>query len=164
MDDSFQLVKRLDAVKGVWTGDKWKFYQGIVQHANEKGEYDLKKFNEMEVKLPEGPQAFVRTVKEPEEMSYWELKRYAKRIRHEGYDPTRYLVDMNIKLAFPLITFVMVILGIPIALGIKKGGTPLAVSVGIAVCFLYLLTLGFSRSLGLRGVLPPLFSAWLANE
>jgi len=33
----------------------------------------------------------------------------------------------------------------------------------MAVCFLYVLVLGLARSLGLAGVLPPLFSAWLAN-
>jgi lipopolysaccharide export system permease protein len=70
---------------------------------------------------------------------------------------------MNIKLAFPLINLVMVLIGIPIALGLKKGGTPLAVSLGIGVCFLYLINLGFTRSLGLSGVLPPYLAAWFAT-
>jgi len=51
----------------------------------------------------------------------------------------------------------------PLALNLKRGGMPLAVSLGMAVSFLYLLTLGISRSLGLSGVLSPLLSAWLAN-
>ena len=96
-------------------------------------------------------------------MSYWQLKRYAERIRLEGYDATEYLVDMNIKLALPFINIVMVFIGIPIALGLKKGGTPLAVSLGIGVCFLYLANFGISRSLGLSGLLPPVLSAWSAN-
>jgi lipopolysaccharide export system permease protein len=33
----------------------------------------------------------------------------------------------------------------------------------MAVSFLYLLTLGISRSLGLSGVLSPMLSAWIAN-
>jgi lipopolysaccharide export LptBFGC system permease protein LptF len=33
----------------------------------------------------------------------------------------------------------------------------------MAVCFLYVLILGLARSLGFAGILPPLFSAWLAN-
>jgi lipopolysaccharide export system permease protein len=96
-------------------------------------------------------------------MSYWQLRRYAERVRVEGYDATEYLVDMNIKLALPFINLVMVFIGIPVALGLKKGGTPLAVSIGIGICFLYLTNLGFSRSLGLSGILPPILSAWAAN-
>ena len=92
-----------------------------------------------------------------------ELKRYSERIRQEGYDNTRYLVDMNLKIAFPFISFIMVLVGIPIALGIKKGGTPLAVSVGIGGCFLYMITLSLSRSLGLSGIFPPALSASAAN-
>ena len=84
-------------------------------------------------------------------------------VRQEGYKNAKYLVDMNIKLAFPFISLILLTIGIPLALRVKKGGTPLAVSIGMAVCFLYILILGLSRSLGLAGVLPPLFSAWLAN-
>ena len=162
-DDSFQLVKRIDARKGIWTGDKWKILEGIVQSPREGNDYQLKRFDEIDLAIPEKPQDFVRAIPQPEEMSYWELRRYAEKIRHEGYDPTAYLVDMNIKLAFPLINLVMVLFGIPIALELKKGGTPMAVSLGVAVCFLYLVTLGLARSLGLSGILPPLLSAWLAN-
>ncbi|MCJ7594423.1 MAG: LptF/LptG family permease, partial [Desulfobacterales bacterium] len=102
-------------------------------------------------------------MKKPEEMSYWQLKRYAETVQKEGYDNTRYLVDMNLKIAFPFVGLVLVFVGIPLPLGLKKGGTPLAISLGMAICFCYVLILGFSRSLGLSGVLPPLLSAWLAN-
>jgi len=162
-DKSFQLVKRIDARKGIWTGHNWKIQEGIVQEANDDGGYSLMKFDEIEIELPEGPEVFVRPVRKPEEMSYWQLKRYAERVRVEGYDDTEYLVDMNIKLALPLVNLLMVLIGIPVALGIKRGGTPLAVSLGVGFCFLYLIHLGFLRSLGLSGMLPPGLAAWSAN-
>ena len=121
------------------------------------------KFDEIQIELPEGPEVFVRPVRKPEEMSYWQLKRYAERVRIEGYDDTEYLVDMNIKLALPLVNLLMLLIGIPVALGIKRGGTPLAVSLGVGFCFLYLINLGFLRSLGLSGMLPPVLAAWSAN-
>ncbi|MBN2061453.1 MAG: LptF/LptG family permease, partial [Deltaproteobacteria bacterium] len=74
-----------------------------------------------------------------------------------------YLVDMNFKIAYPLISFVLAILGIPVALNLKKGGMPLAITAGIGLCFLYMFMMSLSRSLGLAGVLPPIFSAWTAN-
>lgn len=162
-DKSFQLIKRIDARKGVWTGHNWKIQKGIVQEAKDEGGYSLMKFDEIQIELPEGPEVFVRPVRKPEEMSYWQLKRYAERVRIEGYDYTEYLVDMNIKLALPLLNLLMVLIGIPVALGIKRGGTPLAVSLGVGFCFLYLIHLGFLRSLGLSGMLPPVLAAWSAN-
>ena len=84
---------------------------------------------------------FVRDDKSAEEMSYWQLKRYAERAITEGYDATRNLVDMNIKISFPFIIFILILIGIPVALGIDRGGTPVAVSVGIGLCFLYMVFL-----------------------
>jgi lipopolysaccharide export system permease protein len=162
-DESFRVIKRIDGQKGIWTGKNWKIEKGMSQEIRDSGGYRLKKFDEIYLNIPESPETFVRPVRKPEEMSYWQLKRYAKRVREEGYDATEYLVDMNIKMAFPLINLVVVFFGIPIALGLRKGGTPLAVTLGVGVCFLYLTGLGFSRSLGLSGLLPPLMSAWAAN-
>lgn len=162
-DDSFRLTKRIDARQGVWDGEGWEIRKGIVQELRNDGGYDLEKFDKIYLVLPERPEAFTRVPKKPEEMSYWQLKRYAERIREEGYDATEYSVDMNLKLSYPLVNLILVLIGIPIALGVRKRRAPLAVSLGIGVCFLYLIGLGLSRSLGLSGLLPPVLSAWLAN-
>ncbi|HOP48346.1 MAG TPA: LPS export ABC transporter permease LptG [Desulfobacteraceae bacterium] len=162
-DAYYKVKKRIDARTGVWNGDSWELKEGIIQKLCDDGGYDFKRFAKTDAEIPEGPEAFVRTVKLPEEMSYWQLKRYAEKVRLEGYDAAGYLVDMNIKLAFPMINLIMTIIGIVIALGVKKGGTPVSVSAGVVFCFLYLVTLGFMRALGISGVLPPGLSAWMAN-
>ncbi len=162
-DDSFHLVKRIDAQRAIWAGDRWRVEEGIIQKMGDKGVYGLSRFKEIDLRLKETPESFLRTIKLPEEMSCWELRRYAEKIAIEGYDDTRFLVDMNVKLAFPLLSFVMVLVGIPITLGLKRRGTPLAVSLGIAACFLYYLVFGLAQSLGYAGVLPPVLSAWLGN-
>jgi len=162
-DHSFRLIERIDGKKAVWDGGKWKIEDGIIQRATEGGVYRPTSFTDLYLQLEETPETFIRREKEPEEMSYWQLKRYAKRVSMEGYDNTRYLVDMNFKIAFPFIILIMVLMGTPISLKVEKGGVALAIFIGIGVCFLYLVTLGFTRSLGLSGVLPPTLSAWLAN-
>ncbi len=58
----------------------------------------------------------------------------------------------------------MALIGVPVALWKKDMSTPVAVSLGIVLCFVYLLILGLSRTLGFAGILPPVFSAWLANS
>jgi lipopolysaccharide export system permease protein len=162
-DDDFALVMKVRGRQAVWTGENWRVLQGSVQTADFRGDYRYRQFRKLDLELAEGPEAFLKTVKRPEEMGYWELKRYAENIRREGYDAAPYFVDMHIKLAFPLVSFVMVLMGVPIALLRKQGGVPLSVSIGISVCFLYLLTLGVTRSFGLSGALPAVLAAWFAN-
>ena len=162
-DDSFELIKKIDAKRGTWIGKEWDIRDGIIQKRGKEGRFDVENFDKIRLRLPEGPETFKEIVKKPEEMSYWQLRRYAEAIQAEGYDAAEYLVDMHVKLAFPAISLVMALLGIPVVLRLKKGGTPLAVTLGIGLCFLYLVVLGLSRSLGLSGLLPPVLSAWLAN-
>lgn len=162
-DDDFALTMKVRGRRAVWTGENWRVLQGSVQTADSAGDYRYREFRKLDLELAEGPEAFLKNVRRPEEMGYWELKRYAANIRREGYDAAPYFVDMHIKLAFPLISFVMVLMGVPVALLRKQGGAPLSVSIGISVCFLYLLTLGIARSFGLSGALPPVLAAWFAN-
>ena len=162
-DDAFRPLKIVSAEKGKWLDGRWKMENGVVQRAKENGSYNLEKFKELDVDIPETPETFVRSERDPEEMSYWQLKRYAKRVGMEGYDNTRYLVDMNIKTSFPFVVVILATIGISLALKLKSGKAPLTVAIGIGLCFLYNLALGFSRSLGLSGIMPPIFSAWLAN-
>ena len=162
-DSAFRVAKRIEGRKAIWEGSHWRIENGILQELKENGQYGFTKFEAYALPIPETPETFMRGTRKPEEMSYWQLKDYAETVRQEGYKNAKYLVDMNIKLAFPFISLILLTIGIPLALSVKKGGTPLAVSIGMAVCFLYVLVLGLARSLGLAGVLPPLFSAWLAN-
>ena len=162
-DNSFRLIKKIDGKRGFWDEGRWRIEQGIIQEAVGDGEYALKKFDKLFLELPETPESFMKSMKKPEEMSYWQLQRYAERVHAEGYDNTEYLVDMNIKASFPFILLIMVLIGIAISLLHKGDKIPVVVSIGVGICFLFMIALGFSRSLGLAGVLPPLIAAWITN-
>ena len=162
-NDSFKLVKRIDAKKGVWDGKSWMIQNGLIQELGVDDRYHTKHFDEMTLQLPETPEDFQQDAREPSEMSYWELKEYAKKIERDGYDATTYRVEKNIKISFPIICFILVLIGIPIALRVKGGRIALAVAAGIGTIFIYLVAFGLTRSIGLSGILPPVVSAWIAN-
>ncbi len=162
-DDAFRLHRRVGGHRGIWDDGVWVIHDGYEQIRQPDGDYRTQEFDILRMDLPETPETFVRPVKHPEEMGYRELKRYAQRVRLEGYDNTRYLVDMHIKLAYPFIVLIMMLIGIPVPLIQRRVRTPLAVSIGMGIGFLYMLTFGFSRSLGLSGVLPPVLAAWFSN-
>ena len=162
-DSTFHLIKRIDAKRGVWNNGKWRIEEGIVQEKIIGHDYQSSKFNELLLEIPETPDTFIKGIKKPEDMSFQQLKKYSEMISQEGYDNTKYRIDMHIKPAQPFFILILTLIGIPVAIRINKGGTPLAVSVGVGICFLYMVFLGFARSFGVSGILPPILSAWIAN-
>ena len=162
-DKNFNLTKRIDAKKATWAEGMWHLYDGLIQNIEPNGVRQSIRFTHHTIDLPENPQNFERSMKSPEEMSFWELKRYTRKLMQEGYDSIRGQVELNIKIAFPFISLVFTAVGIPLALRKRKGGIPLSITLAIGMSFLYLLTFGLSRSLALSQALPPILGAWLAN-
>jgi len=163
-DKNFRLIKRIEAKRAIWQDGKWKMEDGIIQEMQADGEYKTLKFDNLIPDIPETPDTFRERLIEPEEMNYSQLKEYAEEeVKNKGYDNTEYLVDLGVKVAFPFISLVLTLLGIPIALQLKVGGIPLAVAAGMGLSFLYYVVFSISSSLGHSGVFPPFLAAWTAN-
>ncbi|MBN1626852.1 MAG: LPS export ABC transporter permease LptG [Deltaproteobacteria bacterium] len=162
-DDNFKLIKRIEAERATWQGVAWVLENSTVQEMQEDGGYRTSIFKILTLDIPETPDEFRKKIKQPEEMSYSQLKTYSETVKSEGYNNSGYLVDMGVKIAFPFISLVLTILGIPIALELKTGGLPLAIAAGIGLSFLYYVILSISSSLGHSGVFPPFLAAWTAN-
>ena len=95
-----------------------------------------------------------------QEMSYNELEQYIGGLKQAGLDTMRFRVQLNHKLAYPLITFIMAVLAIPFALSMgKRGGlTGMAAAIGIAICY-YVVSNTF-EAMGNVNTLPPMLAAW----
>ncbi len=63
-------------------------------------------------------------------MSYNELSRYIADLKESGFDTKRLSVQLNKKIAYPLITLVMAILAIPFALSMGKKGSLTGIATG----------------------------------
>lgn len=162
-DDDFRVIKKVDGNKGVWEKDQWIIEDGVLQYVDEYGDYKFDRFDEYVLDIPETPETFFKEMKDSEELSFFKMREFAEQMRLEGYDNTKYLVDMHLKVAYPLIIVIMTMIGLSVPLMQRRVRIPLSVMAGILVSFLYMAALGFSRSLGLSGVFPPLISAWFAN-
>ena len=77
-DEFFHLIKKIDGRRAIWDGKKWIVQEGILQEAKGEGAYDVRKFKKMELVLSETPEVFLRVKKRPEQMSYRQLKEFAK--------------------------------------------------------------------------------------
>jgi lipopolysaccharide export system permease protein len=62
--------------------------------------------------------------------------------------------------AFPFVTFILVLLGVPFPLrGARSGGIASGIGLSIVIAFSYWIIFALSTSLGAGGVLPPIIAA-----
>jgi lipopolysaccharide export system permease protein len=163
-DAQFKLRSRLDAESVVWKNGGWTFLNGLSQTFMADGSSSSQPFIEKTLFLNESPDDFRYQEKAGEEMTFQELRKTIRKVQGEGYDPTRYIVEQQIRLSFPFVCLIMALFGIALALRKEKGiGIAQGIVGSLFLAFLYWIFFGFSRSLGLSGTFPPLWAAWASN-
>ncbi len=164
IDGGMNLVRRIDAVEGHWTDGTWVFYDVMITTFPENDFPRVEILESMVADIPEKPKDFMVVQKEPDEMGFAELRKYIAKIRSDGYDATRYQVDLHGKAAFPFVCIIMAVLGLCFsARSERSGGVAQGIGIGIGVGLSYWLIFAFTMSLGHSGVLPPFLAAWTAN-
>jgi len=164
LDRQMQLVMRVDAERAVWEKDHWVFYNLLIVRFDSAGFPVMERYGEKILDFPETPSDFQVIQKDSEQMGYFELRKYVQKIRSEGYDATRYLVDLHGKIAFPFVCVLLAIIGTSFSLKTERsGGLAGSIFAGLIIGFSYWILFAFAMSLGRSGSLPPILAAWLAN-
>ena len=89
-------------------------------------------------------------------MNYEELRRYIYDLQQGGFDVVRLRVQLQKKIAFPLITLVMAVLAVPFALSGGRRGALSGVVVALVIGVTYVLTSSLFEAMGNVSQLPPL--------
>lgn len=165
MGQGFKIATRMDARDGHYEKGHWIF-EGVTQqiYIPENNDYEVSVLPRKVMELDIKPEDLGRVAQKSNEMGFAELKAYVKKVTAEGYDATTYKVDMNGKLAFPFICVIMALTGA--ATGMRsfvKTNLPVAIALGVVICFSYWFVYGFCMSLGYAKILPPLVAAWVGN-
>ncbi|MBA3011453.1 MAG: LPS export ABC transporter permease LptG [Proteobacteria bacterium] len=165
MGDGFKIIERTDAQKGSYEDGNWVF-EGVIEqvYEAENNDFEVKLLPSKRVNLKITPKDLGGVAKKSDEMSYFELRTYVQKIEREGYDPTSYRVDMNGKIAFPFICIIMALAGA--ATGMRsfvKHNMPVAIAIGVVICFFYWVMYGLCLSMGYATILPPVIAAWVSN-
>ena len=160
-DDDFKLLRRIDAKRALWKGDAWHFYDVTIRDFDKTRATQTIRFEERVIPIPETPDVFKEERRDTEEMGYYDLRSYIRRIKNGGYDATKYIVDLYAKISFPFACAIMVFIGIPFSVKTaRSGGVTLSIVMSIAIGFFYWIILNLSLSLGHSGWLPPQLSAF----
>jgi lipopolysaccharide export system permease protein len=165
MGENFHPESRIDAKKGKYREGTWICERIIQQDYNHQSKkYDITSHAERKIMLEVTPEDICRTAKKTEAMTFFELKHYAEKVKSEGYDATRYIVDLHNKIALPFVCIVMAMAGAVTGMHrVTRKSIQHAVTTGIVISFMYWFFHGISLSLGYGGILTAVMAAWLTN-
>jgi LPS export ABC transporter permease LptG len=160
---TFQITNRISAERAHWSDPmgRWVYEQGWERDLNGATIQNYRKFDVATFpELTEAPGYFKKEVKQSSEMSYEELRRYIHDLEQSGFDVVRLRVQLQKKIAYPLITLVMAILAVPFALSAGKRGALAGVATAIGIGVVYWTISGLFEAMGNLSQLPPAVAAW----
>ena len=157
------LVRRIDAQDATWDGRQWVFSNGMMRTFR-AGQERAEPFGHLEdARLTERPEDFAKEIPAPEQMSYFELRSYVEKLRASGARVANFLVDLHVKLAFPLMNLIVVMIGAAVATRLRLQSAAVGFGLSVAIAFVYYAFMRTGQALGHNGALPPYLAAWLGD-
>jgi len=155
----------VEAKSGLYKSGKWVLQDVMVLSLKkENNSYSTEIFDYKQEELDILPEELKRVMKKSSEMGFTELLSYIRKVGDEGYDATKYRVDLHAKIAFPFACIIMSFIGVGVALKSKQHKSiPSIVTMGIGISFFYWVLYSFCLPLGYGEILPPIVAAWAAN-
>ncbi|MDD5348274.1 MAG: LptF/LptG family permease [Candidatus Omnitrophica bacterium] len=162
------IIRKIVARKGVYQDGIWKFFQSITYIFDENGQLKVApQFAEEEVApITETPKDFITQRQSTDFMSLSQIEDYIWRLSKSGASAAiRSLkVDYYDRFTMPLTNLIIIILGIPFALRIRRKATGLSsFGISIAVGFIYYVLNAISLALGKAGILSPLLAVSISH-
>lgn len=167
-DQNQNLTKKINASKGVYQDGLWKFYQVITFNFDQNGQViDEPLYLEEEImNISETPQDLVSLRQKPEQMDIRQMQNYIWRLSKSGATGIirNLKVDLYQRLTSPFTSIIIILLGLPFALLIRKRATGMAaIGISIGVGFLYYVLDAVCLAIGKSGLIFPSLAASLSH-
>jgi LPS export ABC transporter permease LptG/LPS export ABC transporter permease LptF len=111
----------------------------------------------------ESPEYFKTEDTEADLMSVAQLRRSVRELAATGANVVPQQVDLQRKLAFPFVTFVMTLLAVPFGVTTGRRGALYGIGLGIVIALSYWFLMSVFVAIGKAGLLPPVLAAWTPN-
>lgn len=160
IEKPFTVKTRVQSKSVSWKDNEWVAPAASVWNFTEDGQAIKTEARNFKVEGLLEPEDLVNVENLQKNMGFLDLNSYIKNLEADGYDSSRYRIDLYGKLSFPLVNFIMVLVGIPFALKTgRHSGIAAGVAISIVIAFSYWVVFAVTRSLGQNGMIPPAFSA-----
>lgn len=157
------IVRRIDARSARWDGHQWVFADGVTRVFRDSAE-TATPFEQLALpELSERPEDIAKRPEAPDEMGFTRLADYVARLRQSGLRVEKYQVQLDLKLAFPWINFIVTVMGAALASRLRNPNAALGFGISVFTAFFYYGLMRAGEALGQGGTVPPIVAAWGAN-
>ena len=111
----------------------------------------------------EPPPYFRREEKPSDTMGFGELRAYIASLEARGFDVAKLRVQLQRKIAFPMVGLVMTLLAVPFSFVVARRGALYGIGIAIVIAIVYWAVLGIFEALGNNAYLHPALAAWAPN-
>lgn len=167
-DEKQNITKKIVASRGIYRDGLWRFHNSITYYFDENVQINSEPqyFEEEIMNISETPQDFIKQMVHPNFMDIAQLEDYIWRLSKSGASTVirNMQVDLYQRFTQPLTSLIIILLGIPFSVMMKRRATGLSsVGISLVVGFLYYVANAVSIALGKAGVLPPLAAVSLSH-
>ena len=141
--------------------NSWTANKGWIQEFP-KGPPTWRAFTQQEMTL-EPPAYFQTETPETEMMTAAQLRHSIDELAASGFNSIPQAIELQRKIAFPFVTFVMTLLAVPFGVTTGRRGALYGIGLGIVIALSYWLVMSVFIAVGKTGLLPPYLAAWTPN-
>jgi lipopolysaccharide export system permease protein len=160
---TFHLTRRIYAERAFWEPNlrRWVMEKGWERdldgdRVTQYKPFAVSTFDE----FVEEPGYFKKEVKPSAQMSAFELRHYITELSRSGFDVVRLSVQLYAKFSYPLMAFVVVLIGIPFSFSTGSKGALYGIALSIGIAIVYFSTARLFEAMGNLSQLPPVVAAW----
>ena len=160
---NFQVRRRIFATRANWSESQrvWILEGGWIRDFADGNIVRFERFQATSLpELTEPPTYFHREIRQASQMSWRELARYINELHNAGFDVSTLTVQWQVKLAYPLMAPVSMLLAIPFAFMVGTRGAISGVTLGVAIGIIYWVSSRLLEAMGGVGQLPPFLAGW----
>ena len=160
------IRQRIDAKKIKYDKESqfWKLSNYSIRKFESGIETDVR-FSEKDtlINLSFTPEDINKQARSPDELDYYELTSRIVDLKENGVKTVKWEVTRYLKVSFALTNFIVVLCGIPLVVLREKNSLSFGIGMSVFVIFGYYAFIKFGQSMGFKGQLNPILSAWIGN-
>ncbi len=159
-----RVKRRFDVGEAVWRDRAWYARNVDVRTFDDLGNETLKHDDSLRLDvIRETPADFASTSRPVDETSTRALRSFIGRMKRAGENVAREEVEYYYRFSYSLIGLVVVLLGLPLSVRLRRGGVMFGLGLGLLLSFLYWGAIQTSRAFGTSHVISTALAAWLPN-
>jgi len=159
-----KVKERIDGRQALYRNGVWTAFDVTRREFLPDGNEKLERFDSLRLdRVTEKPEDFNRSPRPVDQTPVGTLRRYIERMRRAGEDVAEEEVELHYRFSYALIGLIVILLGLPLSVRLRRGGVMFGLGLGLLVSFLYWGAIQLSRAYGTSHVVSPALAAWLPN-